>query len=338
MAFVARLTGGDTAFEIEDGETVLDAALRQGVELEYGCRHGRCSACKYFLEEGDVDFGEASVYSLSDEEREDGYGLMCCATPLTDLVIESKEVPDPRAKPHLVPVDRAARVSTITQLTPSLWQLCLALDAPLDFYAGQFVELSIDGSELWRSYSIASDPVHGSELEFIIKYHEGGAFSGRLAGLREGDAIFVRGPYGRSYLRDGDEDLVLVATGSGLAPIVSMLSVVAREEQQRAVALFYGVRTFEDIPDTVEKLTQLLQGNERASVNVCLSQPPDIWNGHCGRVTQAIQAEVADASRVSAYVCGSPEMCETVGVLLEAKGIPGGELRYDKFHSATRDD
>lgn len=338
MAFVARLTDSDDTFEIEDGETVLDAALRQGVDLEYGCRHGRCSACKYFLEDGDVDFGEASVYSLSDEEREDGFGLMCCATPLTDLVIESKEIPDPRAKPHLAPATKAGRISTIKQIAKSLWYLSIELDSPLDFYAGQFVELQLGGTDAWRSYSIASDPANANQLEFIIKFHDGGVFSGQLPHLAVGDEMTVRGPYGRSYLRDGDEDLIFVATGSGIAPIISMMKVVARETQARGVTLFYGARTFEDVPDVVEELDLLMQANERATVSICLTQPPDIWSGNEGRVTLSIQSEIPDASQSSAYVCGSPEMCDTVGVLLEAKGIPDGELRYDKFHSAARDD
>ena len=334
MAFVARLTNSDTAFEIEDGETVLDAALRQGIDLDYGCRHGRCSACKYFLEDGEVDFGGASVYSLSDEEREDGYGLMCCATPLTDLVIQSKVVPDPRAKPQLAPESRVGRVTSVSRVTNSLWHLSLDLDSPLDFYAGQFVELQLSGTDAWRSYSIASDPANGGELEFIIKYHSGGVFSGHLPDLSVGAEIAIRGPYGRSYLRDGDDDLILVATGSGIAPIASMLKAIAREGQNRAVALFYGARTFEDVPHIVERLRRSLQDNARATVHICLTRSPDIWHGTRGRVTQAIQSEINDASSLSAYVCGSPEMCETVGVLLEAKGIKDGELRYDKFHSA----
>ena len=338
MAFVARLTDSDTTFAIEEGETVLDAALRQGVDLDYGCRHGRCSACKYFLEDGDVDFGSASIYSLSDEEREDGYGLMCCATPLTDLVIESKDLPDPRAKPHLTPETRCGRVAASSAIAKSLWHLRLDLDAPLEFYAGQFVELQMHGTDVWRSYSIASDPANSSALEFIIKHHDGGAFSGHLPTLSPGAEISVRGPYGRSYLRDGNEDLIFVATGSGIAPLVSMAKVVAREKPDRGVALFYGARTFEDVPNTLDTLRELFTGNERAKVNICLTQPPDIWSGFQGRVTQMIQAEISDASSMSAYVCGSPEMCETVGVLLEAKGIPDGELRYDKFHSATAND
>ncbi len=338
MAFVARLTNSDTTFEIGEGETVLDAALRQGVNLDYGCRHGRCSSCKYFLEDGDVDFGEASVYSLSDEEREDGYGLMCCATALTDLVIESSEIPDPRAKPHLVPEDRIGSVTTVRPISDSLWQLSLKLDSPLDFYAGQFVEVRAPGQDVWRSYSIASDPADNDQLEFIIKHMDGGAFSGLLPKLSIGDEIRLRGPYGQSYLRDGEGDLILVATGSGIAPIVSMLKVLAREGQDRSVTFFYGARTAEDVPETVASLRELVADQERAKVGVCLSQAPDIWNGYRGRVTQTIQSEVPDASSLSAYVCGSPEMCETVGVLLEAKGIPDGELRYDKFHSATRED
>lgn len=337
MAFTARLTDSDTTFDIEDGETVLDAALRQGVDIDYGCRHGRCSACKYFLEDGDVDFGEASIYSLSDEEREDGYGLLCCATPLTDLVIESKDLPDAKAKPHLTPESRAGTVARIEQVSNLLWHLTLDLDAPLAFYAGQFVELQLSGQDVWRSYSVASDPANADQLEFVIKHHDGGAFSGHLPTLALGAQISVRGPYGKSYLRDGEEDLLMVATGSGIAPILSMLKVLAREDGNRASFVFYGARGSDDIPEMVSGIREWMPREELSKISICLTQAADDWIGPRGRVTQSIQSDIPDASAMTAYVCGSPEMCETVGTLLEAKGIRDGELHYDKFHSATQD-
>lgn len=335
MAFVARLSGDTGRFEIDAGETVLDAALRHGIALEYGCRHGNCSKCKYYLEEGDVDFGDASVYSLSEEEREEGYGLMCCATPLTDLVIETRSAENPKAKPHITPQGRAARVAQVSQLTPALWHFVLTIDEPLEFYAGQFVELKIAGTEVWRSYSVASDPAHSTRLEFVIKHVEGGAFSGRLPHLEVGRDIALRGPYGMSYLRDGADDVVLVATGSGISPILSMLRSASEGDDGRRFTLFYGARTPDDIPCSDEMAGLTASLGERLSINVCLSTAPESWAGRKGRVTQALQSELQDASSLAAYICGSPEMCDTVGSLLEAKGIPESELFYDKFHAAV---
>jgi NAD(P)H-flavin reductase/ferredoxin len=335
MTFRAQLAGGATQFDIDVGETVLDAALRQGVVLDYGCRHGNCSKCKYYLSEGDIDFGNASIYSLSDDEREEGFGLLCCATPLSDLVIEARGSADPRAKPQLAPRGREGRIASVTQLTPSLWQLVLDLDEPLSFYAGQFVELNIAGDDVWRAYSVASDPIDATRLEFVMKHLPDGAFSGRLPALTAGMTINVRGPYGSSYLRDGDEDVVLVATGAGISPILSILRFAMRSGDARRFTRYYGARKQEDVPFDSLFAEIAATRADRIAVRMSFSQACATTSGFRGRVTQALQYELGDASRLDAYICGAPEMCETVGTLLEAKGIRQTHLTYDKFHAAT---
>ncbi|MGH7751047.1 MAG: 2Fe-2S iron-sulfur cluster-binding protein, partial [Candidatus Dormibacteria bacterium] len=126
-----QLTPDGRSFAVQPGETVLGAALRQGVRLKYGCLHGNCSSCKYFLLDGEVEFGIASPYSLPPGEREEGWALLCCATPLCDLEIQSSEVQDPRMLPDRVPEERASEVSGVERLGGDLWRLSLELDAPL---------------------------------------------------------------------------------------------------------------------------------------------------------------------------------------------------------------
>lgn len=323
-------------FEVKDGEFILDAALRQGVALKYGCRHGNCSTCKYQIEDGDVDFGIASPYSLPERERAEGYALVCCAQTLTDVdIIDDSEIDD-RQKEILPLIEMSATVQAVSKISPDLWELDVLLDDALNFHAGQFIELEVPGRPgEWRSYSIASPPASGLMLSFVIKRIEGGAFSGQIEQLPVGSELRLRGPYGASYLRDGDRSVILAATGSGIAPILSILQNAANEQDQRTFSFFFGARTRADLVKVhlLEDLTRKLD----LRVVQTLSQPTSDceWTGEIGRVTRAIQAGISDASDLDAYLCGKPEMCDTIGLLLEAKGIRSSRVFFDKFFATT---
>ncbi len=314
--------------------TVLDAALRAGVALDYGCRHGNCSSCKYLVNEGEVEHGGASIYSLSEDERDQGYALLCCARPLTNLVIEARQTVDARARPLLTPRDMTAELCAIEKLTDKLWRFSLALSAPLPFYAGQFVELTPPWADARRSYSIASGPARAATLDFIVKEVPGGAFSTGLASARLGARFNVRGPFGSSYLRDGAGPVLLCATGSGIAPIAAILDDAIAREDGREFRFYYGARRQDDLPGMplLARCAEAL--GERFQFLPTLSAAPGEWPGRSGRVTQLVQREVSDAPACDAYLCGAPAMCDAVGSLLEAKGIREGHLFYDKFHAA----
>ena len=333
-SFSIELSPGGESFEANAGETVLDAALRAGVALEYGCRHGNCSSCKYLLSDGDVDHGGASIYSLSEDERDEGYALLCCARPLGNLVVEARQSTDARARPLLLPREHGAELVSIDRLTANLWHFSLALSAPLAFYAGQFVELTPPWANARRSYSIASSPARADTLDFIVKEVMGGAFSGGLASARVGDRFKLSGPYGASYLRDGDGPVVLCATGSGIAPIASILDDAVTRQDPREFRFYYGARRAADLPalPLLERCNEAL--GDRFRYLPTLSAANAAWSGHSGRVTQLMQREVGDAAKCDAYLCGAPAMCDAVGTLLEAKGIREGHLFYDKFHAA----
>lgn len=337
--YTVELAPGGETFEVDAGETVLDAALRQGIDLQYGCRHGNCSTCKYLLEDGEVDHGHASAYALPDDERDEGYALLCCAQPLSDLLIRDKREPDTRAKPLLKPARREARVSACTQLTPELWELRLELPEALTFYAGQFAELGLgDGDdEVWRSYSMASTPSASRKPSFLIKHIPGGRFSGRLPALTPGAPLLLRGPFGTSYLREGSRPVLFCAIGSGLAPVLSMLREAAERGDPRRFQLFYGARRPADLPcnEEIAALEGRLPGGFDYLPTLDGLAPEDSWDGATGTVTQAIQREVEDASGLDAYLCGAPPMCDTVGRLLLAKGLPERQLFFDRFYAAS---
>jgi propane monooxygenase reductase subunit len=333
-SYSVELTPSGESFTAASDETILDAALRAGVALEYGCRHGNCSSCKYLLTEGEVHHGDASIYSLSEDERDEGYALLCCARPLSPLVVEARQRSDPRARPLLLPRNLDAELCAIEKLTANLWRFSLALSAPLDFYAGQYVELTPPWANARRSYSIASGPAQRETLEFMVKEVRDGAFSSGLATARQGDRYKLSGPFGTSYLRDGGWPVLLCATGSGLAPIAAILHDAITRDDPRQFRFYYGARRRDDVPP-LALLTRSREAlGERFQFVPSLSAANGDWRGKQGRVTQVLQRELNDADACDAYLCGSPAMCDAVGTLLEAKGIREGHLFYDKFHPA----
>jgi NAD(P)H-flavin reductase/ferredoxin len=336
VAFEVQVVPRGITFGVARGETVLQAADRQGVSLKYGCRHGNCSTCKYLLVEGEVDHGPASPYSLSESEREEGWALLCCAVPLEDLVIEDTAPLDGRAYPVITPSVRLAMVEEVEPLGGEMIRLVLAADAdPLPFYPGQFVELALPDHDTWRCYSLACAPSEARRPSFVVEQLPGGAFSGQVATFERGQPLAVRGPFGDAYLRPGDDPVLLVAGGgSAIAPILSILRHAAETGDRRELRLFYGTRT----PQSLVCLEEIESYERQLSLEttLCVSDPGygDSPASFVGGVTQAIQHLVADASVFDAYVCGKAEMCERVGRLLEAKGLRDGRCFADPFFSA----
>lgn len=337
--YAARVEPSGEKFTLRPGERILDGALRSGIPLRYGCRHGNCSSCKYLVTDGEVDYGNASPYSLSGAERDEGWVLVCCATALADLEIQDDRALDDRRLPVLTPDETRAEIVGIDELTPTLRRLRVRTGTSTVFYAGQFVEIAVPGApEQWRSYSVASSPNLAPELHFIIKMIDGGAFSGQLSTLARGTELRVRGPFGTGYLRDGDRPVLLVATGSGISPILSILEHAALLEDKRKFTFFYGARTARELP--CQARIQELGGLLDLTYHPVLSRPSNEcrWYGEPARVTTAVQRMVGDGTPYDAYLCGKPEMCDSVTALLEAKGTHEDAIFSDKFFPATEID
>lgn len=331
-----RLAPSGLVFEAGEDEAVLNAALRQGISLRYGCRHGNCSSCKYRVIDGDVDLGHASPYSLSEREREDGWALLCCARALSDLEIEVPEDPSDRLRPVIRPVEHDSVIVANDRVSRSLHRLRLRLDGPMEFYPGQFLEVEVPGRPgEWRSYSMASSPNRRGEVELVILRIPGGLFSACLETLQPGDALRIRGPYGTSYLREGDEPILLVAGGSGIAPMLSILEYTAERADPRPMTFFYGARTAADLP--LQDRIAAWQRGSKVRYRPALSDPtPECrWEGQVGMIAQVIQRDVPDASGYDAYICGPPPMCDTVSLILSAKGLQEGHAFLDRFYSAV---
>jgi NAD(P)H-flavin reductase len=237
--------------------------------------------------------------------------------------------------PDLVPEERRAEVAGVEHLGGDLWRLRLELERPLHFYAGQYVQLGVPGSQDdWRAYSISSPPSRQPTTEFVAKRIQGGRFSGQIDRLERGSPMRVRGPYGVGYLREGADPVLLVAGGSGIAPILSMLEQAVERDDPREFHFYFGARIPEEVvlAGEIAAIGRRLRSFTHLPV---VEVPGDGWAGEVGRVTNAIQRHLHDASPYDVYLCGNPPMCDSTSLLLEAKGVRDGRIFFDRFYAAV---
>ncbi len=308
-------------------ETVLDAAFRHGLNLVYGCREGQCSACKCFLLEGDVALKRHSSFALSDSEQSSGYSLMCRAMPEQDLVVEllHYDAEDYRLE-HAIS-DGEAAVETVEQLTADIVRLVLRAEE-FDFVPGQYIDLHVpeadDGAR--RSFSMANLPGEGL-IELMIKRYPGGRLSGMLDGrVKVGDRLAFTGPYGAFRLRDSAEPLLLIAGGSGMAPILCLLRQLAREACEKPVRFFYGAQTEQDLfyIDEVEELGAALAD---------FRFMPVVERFVHEAVDEYLAAD--EIASPDVYMCGPPPMIEAAETMLANHGIDDSRVFMDKFTTSA---
>jgi propane monooxygenase reductase subunit len=336
MSFQVTIARTGRSFPAEEEESLLDAALRHGVPLRYGCRRGKCSTCKHLVVKGEVDDSRISAYALLDDERDDGVTLLCQAFPRSDCLIELLEDGDDASGDLPVPRLVGARLAEARPLSRSLWSVMLDLDEPLEFIAGQYVEVGVPGSVgVTRPYSIASAEGAAGRLELAVKRIEGGRFSGQLGALEPGTPTTIRGPFGEMHLRRSGRAVILVGAGSGIGPLVGILRTLAEAEPERPVRLFYGAAARHDLPygEELRRLSGVLSSFE-SIIALSRPEPQDGWDGPVGRVTAVLARSFGDESAVDAYVCGPPDMCEHVSMFLEARGVPTRQIHTDGFYAA----
>ncbi|MHB8659125.1 MAG: MmoB/DmpM family protein [Solirubrobacteraceae bacterium] len=311
-------------------ETILDAAFRQGYNLVYGCREGQCSACKCFLLEGEAELKRYSNFALSDTERSNGYSLMCRAMPEQDLVVELLHYdPDSYRLDHPIRDGRAV-VDALRPLTHDITRVLLRVIEPSDFAftPGQYVDLWVPGdAAARRSFSLANLPGDGC-IELMIKRYPGGRLSGMLEGqIRPGDEIAFTGPYGSFRLRAGAAPILMIAGGSGLAPILSVLGALAEQGCERPVRFFYGARTEQDLFH-LEEIAAL--GSRLGDFRFA----PIV-----GRfVHEAVDEFLAEGELPGpdVYMCGPPAMLEAAEEVLIAKHrLPEQRIFQDKFTTSA---
>jgi propane monooxygenase reductase subunit len=315
--------------DCDEEESVLDAAFRQGYNLVYGCREGQCSACKAYLLEGEVVLKPYSTFALSESEESNGYTLLCRAMPEEDLVVELLHFDPDNYRLENEIRDGRATVAAVEALTHDIRRLELRVTEPGDFsfVPGQYVDVWVPGGEARRSFSMANLPGDG-RIELIVKRYAGGRFSGLLDGaLGPGDELGFTGPYGAFHLRDSERPVLMVAGGSGMAPVLSLLRKLSADRSERMVRLFYGARTEADLfyVDVVEELGANLADFEFTPV------VGGFVHEGCGEYLES-----GAMSELEAYMCGPPPMIDAMAELLtDGHGVDEDRIFHDKFTTAA---
>ena len=328
--------------EVEEGQTILDAALRAGIYLPHACGHGLCGTCKVQVTDGEVEHGEASGFALMDYEREEGKCLACCATPQADVVIEAEIEEEPDAR-NLLVQDYGGVVSRIESLTPTIKGVWIELDAPITFQAGQYIGLHIPGEATTRAFSIASAPAQSREIELNIRHVPGGKGTGWVhEHLRVGDRVRLAGPYGRFFVREtahqkDDLGYLFLAGGSGLSSPRSMVLDLLAAACGRPITLVNGARNRAELYHH-EEFLQLAAQHPQFTYVAALSDEPagSDWNGARGFVHDAAKAHFNNDFRGhKAYLCGPPLMIEACITTLMQGRLFERDIYTEKFISAA---
>ncbi len=319
------------AFTVNDGETVLEAALRESFGIAYGCRNGACGTCKGKILDGAVDYGKYQEYALSDAEKRAGYALFCQARPLTELVIECREIgaiKDIQIK--RLPV----RVQKMERAAPDVMILHLKLPANerLQFLAGQYIDLMLT-RDIRRSFSIANAPHDDTLLQLHLRNY-GGPFSQHVFGkMKERDILRFEGPLGTFFLREEcEKPVILLASGTGFAPIKAMIEHAQHTGMSRPMTFYWGGRVRADL--YMNGLAEKWQRENVLRYVPVLSEASlsDHWTGRTGFVHRAVMEDFPDLSGYQVYACGTPVMVEAAHKDFTSRcGLPEEEFFSDSF-------
>jgi CDP-4-dehydro-6-deoxyglucose reductase len=308
MTYQVTIAASGTRFIVENEESVLDAALRQGIGLPYGCRNGQCGSCKGKLQSGKVHYRQKPA-ALTEEEAQHGYTLFCQACPDSDLIIAIQEITSSAE----IPVKRfPAKVCSITRLNHDVMRICLKIPESIrmQFLAGQYIDFILkDGRR--RSFSIANPPHQDKYIELHVRHIQGGRFTGEVFDhMQVNDIVRIEGPLGSFFLReDSSRPVIFLAGGTGMAPIAGIIQYALKKNIQREFYIYWGARSAEDLymHDTV-------QGWAATHPNVkyipVLSEPKpgDHWQGRTGYVHEAVLQDFDSLAGYDIYASGPPAM------------------------------
>lgn len=335
---VVRFEPVGIEIEVDEEQTILRAAAEQGVMLMHGCKEGQCSSCKSFVLDGDdIELDRYSTFALPDYELDEGFTLLCRAHAYEDLTIELLNYDADMIRSGLPIQEAIAVVVANNAVTHDMRHLVLRLLEPgeLKYFPGQYVDITVPGTEATRSFSMANTSSRdGGQLEFVIKIYPGGLFSAYLdEQVSVGDQLELTGPFGVFTLRDNPgARLVFVGGGAGMAPILSLLRSMAERAIDRPTTFYYGARGRRDLCFD-EELRSLAATLPNFRYLPALSEPAadDEWDGEVGFITDVVARYENGLDGADAYVCGPPPMVEAALPLLERLGVAQKRIFYDKF-------
>ena len=318
--------------EVEEGEAILAAALRQGVVLPYGCKNGACGSCKGKILSGSVDYGVYQPKTLTEEEKALGKALFCQAKPLSDVVIEARTV---GAVKGIEVKTLPCRVQKMERVADDVMIVHLKLPASerLAFLAGQYLDFLLkDGSR--RSFSMGCAPHEGGELQLHVRHVAGGAFTDHVFGkMKERDILRFEGPLGTFFLReDSAKPIVFVASGTGFAPIKAIIEEAVHKGTTRPMTLYWGGRRPRDLYLNALAEDWAARGLLTYVPVVSEALPEDHWTGRTGFVHRAVMQDLPDLSGHQVYACGVPVMVDAARKDFTATcKLPEEEFYADSF-------
>ncbi|MFV0284018.1 MAG: CDP-6-deoxy-delta-3,4-glucoseen reductase [Castellaniella sp.] len=341
MSFKVTVLPANREFVVEPGQTVLDAALAAGIVLPYSCRNGTCSTCEGRVVSGEYDAGPAPARILDAADLARGHTLFCQARPISDLVIEAREI---RMADDIVVRKMPVRVLSLERLAPDVMEIALQLPSAeaFRFQPGQYLEFILkDGSR--RSYSMACGQTDDHRVRLHVRHMPGGVFTSRVFGaseepLKPREILRIEGPLGSFFLDPDDaRPIVFLASGTGFAPIQAMIEGMLARSDTRSATLYWGGRR----PADLYRQALALEWRERLPgfrfVPVLSeARPEDAWTGREGLVHRAVMADLPDLSGHQVYACGAPVMVEAARRDFVGQcGLSPESFHADAFTSAA---
>lgn len=324
--------------EVDEDETILEGAFRNGLMIFHGCKEGQCAACKNYLLDGEVDHEAYSTFALADYEADEGFTLLCRAYAFSDCTVELLHYDEEMLRSGVPIQEVQTEVMSVEHLTHDMRLLTLKLVDPPEmvFNAGQYADLEVPGEDgVTRAYSMANTPLVDGQLQFIIKVYSGGKFSTKLddGTLAPGVPIRAKGPYGTFVMRDRpDRDIIFVAGGAGMSAVWALLNSLVNQGVKRNVTFYYGARTEQDLfyVDEIRELGDKLPA-DFSFIPALSDDDGSGWDGETGFIHEVVERLEGDLSSADAYLCGPPPMIDAAVPVLEMKGVPEDHIHYDKF-------
>lgn len=318
---------GVTRFiDCKEGEKVLDAAYRQRINLPMDCSDGVCGTCKCKCETGTYELGDEYIEdALSEDEAGERQVLTCQMVVQSDCVLN---VPVPSSACKTGTTKFAATVAEVKRHADAALEISFELDQAPVFLPGQYVNIEVPGSGQTRSYSFSSRPGEKT-ASFLIKHVPGGLMSSWLERAELNEQVAMTGPLGSFYLREVNRPLLFLAGGTGLAPFLSMLEVLAENNESQQVSLIYGVTRDQDLV-MVSELEAFASRLPNFRFVTCVADPATT-HPRQGYVTQHMTAEDLNAGEVDAYLCGPPPMVDAVRKYFKDEGVTPVSFHYEKF-------
>ena len=333
MPHTLRIEPSGRSLEVEDGESVLDAALRHGIALPYGCQNGACRSCRGRVVSGEVHYPAGEPKALQPVDRRAGFALLCEAHLASDACIEVEEIDADRA---IVVRDLLCRVTAKEALSHDVVSLRCKLQEGerLTFLAGQYIDIILrDGRR--RAFSLATPPAHDDAFELQIRHVPGGEFSSYVfSHIQERAILRMRGPLGSFYLRTHEpRPAILMAGGTGFAPIKSIIEDALTKSDGPPMHLYWGARTKRDLYAHALAL-EWARRHDRFHYIPVLSETEDDWDGRTGLVHDAVLEDFADLSDYAVYMSGPPPMIKAGREGFIDRGLDPGNVHSDSFDYA----